>query len=43
MERETASQHTVTVSSPEISEDGRISNWPQGFFDEADRQLEKLL
>jgi predicted ATPase len=33
----------VTVISPDMDSEGRISTWPQGFFDEGDRQLEKLL
>lgn len=37
------SAHEAMVVSPEIDEQGRISRWPQGFFDESDRQLEKLL
>jgi predicted ATPase len=35
--------HSVTVVSPEIGKDGKISRWPRGFFDEGDKQLEKLL
>lgn len=35
--------HSTTVLIPEIDADGRISFWPEGFFDEWDRQLEKLL
>ncbi|CAK8716977.1 Putative ATPase [Candidatus Electrothrix laxa] len=35
--------HASTVISPEIDSNGRMSCWPDGFFDEWDRQLEKLL
>lgn len=35
--------HATQVISPEIDADGRIDLWPDGFFDEWDRQLEKLL
>ncbi|TYT74651.1 AAA family ATPase [Desulfobotulus mexicanus] len=43
LERDRASGHEVFVSSPEVDSEGRISFWPRGFFDESDRQLEKLL
>ncbi|MBN1892068.1 MAG: DUF3696 domain-containing protein [Clostridiales bacterium] len=43
LERRTSGQHATTVVTPEIDECGRISTWPHGFFDEGDRQLEKLL
>jgi predicted ATPase len=35
--------HETRVISPEIDAEGRIDLWPDGFFDEWDRQLEKLL
>lgn len=35
--------HASTVISPEIDSSGRMSCWPDGFFDEWDRQPEKLL
>jgi predicted ATPase len=35
--------HESTVLSPEIDDQGRLNCWPTGFFDEWDRQLEKLL
>lgn len=35
--------HASLVRSPDILENGRISFWPDGFFDEWDKQLEKLL
>ncbi|XCN72552.1 MAG: DUF3696 domain-containing protein [Candidatus Electrothrix aestuarii] len=38
-----SSAHASTVISPEIDSNGRMSCWPDGFFDEWDRQLEKLL
>jgi predicted ATPase len=31
------------VESPNIDRDGRIDQWPEGFFDEWDRSLERLL
>ena len=33
----------VTVESPEIDADGRLSHWPAGFFDQHDENLAKLL
>ncbi|HAJ79092.1 MAG TPA: DUF3696 domain-containing protein [Fibrobacteres bacterium] len=43
LERSESGSHASTVISPEIDNNGRINTWPQGFFDESDRQLEKLL
>lgn len=43
LERNMSSIHESLVISPEIDEDGRINIWPEGFFDESDRLLEKLL
>lgn len=43
LERNATELHEVFVLSPEIDENGRIDVWPKGFFDEGDRQLEKLL
>jgi predicted ATPase len=43
LERKTSGQHEASVMMPEIHRNGRISIWPKGFFDEADRQLDKLL
>ena len=43
IERSTKPHHSVTLISPEIDKNGKISSWPQGFFDEGDKQLEKLL
>jgi predicted ATPase len=31
------------VLSPQIDRDGRIDQWPEGFFDEFDKSLEALL
>jgi predicted ATPase len=31
------------VISPRINRDGRIDQWPEGFFDEWDKSLEALL
>ena len=33
----------VTVSSPVVDADGRLSHWPAGFFDQHDENLAKLL
>jgi len=35
--------NTATVTCPEINEDGRLSDWPEGFFDQADENLARLL
>lgn len=35
--------HASLASTPEIDEDGRIDHWPDGFFDEWGKQLERLL
>jgi predicted ATPase len=35
--------HSSTVQCPAIDDLGRIDQWPKGFFDEWDRQLEQLL
>ncbi|MDY0375086.1 MAG: DUF3696 domain-containing protein [Desulfobacterium sp.] len=43
LERSATSAHESLVVNPEIDENGRIDIWPQGFFDEGDRLLEKLL
>ena len=33
----------ATVSSPALDEDGRLSSWPTGFFDQHEQNLAKLL
>jgi predicted ATPase len=38
----TDGQYKHTKSSPEILEDGRLSSWPKGFFDEWDNALMEL-
>ena len=43
LERSSTSIHEALVVNPEIDENGRIDIWPEGFFDEGDRLLEKLL
>lgn len=43
LERLASKIHASTVISPIIDKNGRINKWPKGFFDENDRQLEKLL
>lgn len=32
-----------TVESPVVDKDGRLDRWPEGFFDEWDKSLERLL
>ncbi|MFM2057327.1 MAG: hypothetical protein RLY71_1712 [Pseudomonadota bacterium] len=36
-------EHASLVQRPNIDSDGRIDQWPVGFFDEWDRNLEQLL
>jgi predicted ATPase len=43
LERNQTSVHEASVVNPEIDDQGRIDVWPNGFFDEGDRMLEKLL
>ncbi len=43
LEKGDTSVHEALVVNPEIDENGRIDLWPEGFFDENDRLLEKLL
>jgi predicted ATPase len=43
LERSDSGSHASDVISPVIDKNGRINKWPKGFFDESDRQLEKLL
>ena len=43
LERNDNSSHSSTIVSPSINQYGQLSSWPKGFFDETDRQLEKLL
>ncbi len=40
---EPGSESAVEVLTPKIQPDGRIENWPQGFFDQLTIDLEKLL
>jgi predicted ATPase len=40
---ETNGQACSEVLSPQIDRDGRIDQWPEGFFDEFDKSLEALL
>ncbi len=35
--------HASIVQTPFIDEQGRLDNWPEGFFDEWDKQLDHLL
>lgn len=35
--------NTATVTTPKIDKDGRLSKWPEGFFDQADENLARLL
>ena len=34
---------SAKVVSPQIDADGRIDTWPEGFFDESENSLSKLL
>ncbi|WP_062263688.1 AAA family ATPase [Endozoicomonas arenosclerae] len=44
LERENeGSEHASHIRKPKIDDQGRIDEWPIGFFDEWDKQLEKLL
>lgn len=43
LERNSTTVHEALVVNPAIDENGRIDVWPQGFFDEGDRLLGKLL
>jgi len=43
LERSLNQAHEAIIISPEIDPNGRINIWPEGFFDETDKQLEKLL
>lgn len=36
-------KHEVEIATPYIDEKGRIDEWPKGFFDEWDNQLDNLL
>ncbi|SUI65686.1 DUF3696 domain-containing protein [Shewanella morhuae] len=36
-------EHAANVEKIEINDDGRIDNWPDGFFDEWDKSLNILL
>ncbi|MGH8532219.1 MAG: AAA family ATPase [Gammaproteobacteria bacterium] len=40
---EDAGRVRSSVESPVIDRDGRLDRWPEGFFDEWDRSLERLL
>jgi len=33
----------ASVQSPVIDKDGRLSEWPEGFFDQYDQNLARLL
>ena len=35
--------NSISVLSPEIDSDGRLSDWPRGFFDQHEENLMKLL
>ena len=34
---------TTVVSSPTLDDDGRLSQWPAGFFDQHEENLSRLL
>lgn len=38
-----SSSHSVVVSYPKLDGQGRLNEWPDGFFDEWDKKLEQLL
>ena len=35
--------NAARITSPEIDNDGRLSEWPEGFFDQHEENLAKLL
>ncbi|NET62664.1 MAG: DUF3696 domain-containing protein, partial [Symploca sp. SIO2E6] len=41
--KEKLGQAVTEVISPSIDRNGRIDQWPDGFFDEWDKSLEMLL
>jgi predicted ATPase len=41
--QETRGESKTEVISPRMDRNGRIDNWPDGFFDEWDKSLEALL
>ena len=43
LERDQSNEHESRIVNPTIDENGRLDYWPEGFFDEGDRLLEKLL
>jgi len=43
LERNASDLHASDVISPKIDDNGHLSCWPSGFFDESDKLLEKLL
>lgn len=43
VERASCNEHSSTIKKPRIDVDGRINFWPDGFFDEWDKSLGKLL
>ncbi len=36
-------EHTIDIRQPFIDKDGKLDEWPQGFFDEWDKNLDSLL
>lgn len=36
-------EHSITITEPFIGEDGNLDEWPKGFFDEWEKNLDKLL
>ena len=36
-------EHSINITQPFIDEKGRLDEWPQGFFDEWDKNLDELL
>jgi len=42
--RETESnEHTIEIEQPFIDNEGKLDEWPKGFFDEWDKNIDKLL
>jgi len=40
---EKLNKHHVEITTPYLDDKGRIDEWPKGFFDEWDNQLDELL
>jgi predicted ATPase len=40
---EHSTEHTIKVTQPFIDKNGKLDEWPKGFFDEWDKNLDKLI